>query len=137
TQARRTLFSELVDLRATLIFYETGPRLAESLADMAEVLGPRPAVVARELTKMFEETRRDGLDALAAHYAAAGAPKGEIVVLVGPPPEAGDVDDETLDAFLSRALDTASVKEAASAAQAELGVARKRAYARALALKRT
>ena len=72
--------------RATLIFYESGPRLAESLADMADMLGPRPAAVARELTKMFEETRRDTLDALAAHYAEAGAPKGEIVVIVGPPP---------------------------------------------------
>ncbi len=129
------MFSELADIRATLIFYQTGPRLAESLADMAGVFGPRDGVVARELTKMFEETRRGALDALAAHYAEAGGPKGEIVVLVGPPPEAAEVDDDALDAFLSRALVKLSVKEAASEAQEQLGVSRKRAYARALELK--
>src|SRR5436190_24094959 len=102
---------------------------------MAGVFGPRPAVVARELTKLFEEVRRDTLDGLAAHYAEAGAPKGEIVVLVAPPPEAGEADDETLDAFLREALGMQSVKEAASAAHEQLGVARKRAYARALLLK--
>jgi 16S rRNA (cytidine1402-2'-O)-methyltransferase len=135
SQARRAMFFELSDIRATLIFYETGPRLQESLADMAVVFGARNAVIARELTKMFEETRRDTLAALAAHYAEAGGPKGEIVVLVAPPPDAGEVDDEALNAFLAEALLTQSVKEAASAAQEELGVSRKRAYARALELK--
>jgi 16S rRNA (cytidine1402-2'-O)-methyltransferase len=132
--ARRTALAELADVEASLIFYETGPRLAESLADMAEVLGARPAAVARELTKMFEETRRAPLDELAAHYAEAGAPKGEIVVVVGPPPERGEVSEEALDAFLMRAL-SRGVKEAASEAARDLGVPRKRAYARALELK--
>src|SRR5262245_46395291 len=72
--ARRVALAELAEIDATLILYETGPRLADALADMAEALGPRPAAVARELTKLFEETRRGTLDALAAHYAAAGAP---------------------------------------------------------------
>ncbi len=132
--ARRETLAELAEIDATLILYESGPRLAESLADMAEMLGPRPAAVARELTKMFEETRRDTLDALAAHYASAGAPKGEIVVIVGPPPPKGEVSDEALDAYLLGALPR-GVKDAASEAARDLGVSRKRAYARALELK--
>lgn len=132
--ARRAVLEELGQTDATLILYETGPRLAESLADMAATLGPRPAAVARELTKLFEETRRDTLEALAAHYAEAGAPKGEIVVLIGPPAPAGEVSDEALDAFLRPAL-ARGVKEAASEAARALGVPRKRAYARALALR--
>ncbi|MEZ5994263.1 MAG: 16S rRNA (cytidine(1402)-2'-O)-methyltransferase [Hyphomonadaceae bacterium] len=132
--ARRAALAALAGAEATLIFYETGPRLAESLADMAEALGPRPAVVARELTKLFEEARRAPLDQLAAHYAQAGAPKGEIVVLVGPPPLEENTSDETLDAFLATAL-VRGVKEAAAEAARELGVSRRRAYARALALK--
>lgn len=131
---RREALGDLSEIAATLFFYESGPRLAESLADMAAVLGARPAAVARELTKMFEETRRDRLDALAEHYAKAGAPKGEIVVIVGPPLARAEVSDEALDAFLLRALPR-GVKEAASEAARELGVPRKRAYARALELK--
>ncbi len=132
--ARRAALTELADIDATLILYETGPRLAESLSDLAEALGPRPAAVARELTKMFEETRRETLRSLAAHYESAGAPKGEIVVIIGPPLPKGEVSDEDLDALLSRALPR-GVKEAASEAARALGVPRKRAYARALELK--
>ena len=132
--ARRAALEELADVEATLIFYETGPRLAESLAEMAEMLGVRAAVVAREMTKLFEETRRETLDALAAHYAAAGAPKGEIVIVVAPPLPRGEVSDEELDAFLAGALDQ-GVKEAAARAADALGVPRKRAYTRALALR--
>lgn len=132
--ARRAALQELAEIDATLILYETGPRLAESLADMAQMLGPRPAAIARELTKMFEEARRETLPALAAHYAKAGAPKGEIVVVVGPPLPKGEVSDEALDAFLANAL-ARGVKEAASEAARALRVPRKRAYARALELK--
>lgn len=132
--ARRATLAELSESDASLIFYESGPRLADSLADMAEVLGARPAAVARELTKMFEETRRDTLDVLAAHYAGAGPPRGEIVVIVGPPLPKGEIDDDALDAFLVRLLPQ-GVKEAATEAARELGVPRKRAYARALELK--
>lgn len=131
---RRAVLAELSEADATLIFYESGPRLADSLADMAEVLGERQAAVARELTKMFEETRRETLPALAAHYAEAGAPRGEIVVLVAPPLPKGEVSDEALDAFLLRALPR-GVKDAAAEAARDLGVPRKRAYARALELK--
>jgi len=132
--ARRGALTELADTDATLIFYETGPRLAESLADMADVLGGRSAAVARELTKLFEETRRGSLGELAAHYRDAGGPKGEIVVLVGPPLPRGEVDDAELEAFLQGVL-SRGVREAAGEAARELGVSRKRAYARALELK--
>jgi 16S rRNA (cytidine1402-2'-O)-methyltransferase len=133
--ARRAVFEELAELDATLMFFETGPRLAESLAEMASVFGARPAAVMRELTKLHEEARRGALDVLARHYANAGAPKGEIVVVIGPPLADAEVDDEALDAFLRTALLRGSVKEAAAAAHAALAVPRKRAYARALALK--
>jgi len=132
--ARREALEELAEIDSTVVVFETGPRLAESLADMAAVLGPRPAVVARELTKMFEEARRGDLPELAAHYASAGGPKGEIVVIIGPPLEAAEVTDEALDAFLEGVL-SHGVKEAASRAAELLHVPRKRAYARALALK--
>ncbi|WP_135211971.1 16S rRNA (cytidine(1402)-2'-O)-methyltransferase [Vitreimonas flagellata] len=132
--ARKATLTELADIDATLILYESGPRLAESLADMVEVLGARSAAVARELTKMFEETRRDTLDALAAHYAEAGGPRGEIVVVIGPPHAKGEVSEEALDAFLLKALPR-GVKDAAAEAARDLGVPRKRAYQRALELK--
>jgi 16S rRNA (cytidine1402-2'-O)-methyltransferase len=131
---RRDALEGFAAIDATLIFYEGGSRLAESLKDMAEMLGPRPAVIARELTKMFEEARREKLDALAAHYEQAGAPKGEIVVIVGPPLPKGEASDEELDAFLLGEL-AHGVKEAAARAAEQLGVPRKRAYTRALALK--
>lgn len=132
--ARRAELAELAEIDASLVFYESGPRLADALADMADVLGARPAAMARELTKMFEETRRDTLPVLAAHYAEAGGPKGEIVIVVGPPLDI-EVTEEALDAFLRAALTRGGVKEAASEAAKTLGVPRKRAYQRALELK--
>lgn len=83
--ARQAALQDVAAVPATLIFYETAPRLAESLADMAKVLGDRPAAVVREITKKFEEARRGTLLSLATHYEEAGPPKGEIVVVVGPP----------------------------------------------------
>jgi 16S rRNA (cytidine1402-2'-O)-methyltransferase len=132
--ARRAALEDLAATEATLVFYETGPRLADSLADMADVLGVRSAAVARELTKMFEETRRGDLAGLAAHYAEAGAPKGEIVLVIGPPPARAAASDAELDAYLMGVIEH-GVKEAAARAADALGVPRKRAYARALALK--
>lgn len=132
--ARRSVLEELADAPSTLVFFESGPRLADALADMHAVLGDRPVSVARELTKMFEETRRGRLGDLALHFANAGPPKGEIVVVVGAPPEAAEVSDEALDAFLQGDLEH-GMKVAAQRASDALGVSRKRAYARALALK--
>ncbi|HWA01302.1 MAG TPA: 16S rRNA (cytidine(1402)-2'-O)-methyltransferase [Caulobacterales bacterium] len=133
--ARRAVLEELAETEASLVFYETGPRLSESLGDMAAALGPRFAAIGRELTKMYEEFRRGRLDELAAHYAQAGAPKGEIVVVIGPPPPAQEASEADLDALLREALTRVGVREAAAEAAAKLGVRRRAAYARALMLK--
>jgi 16S rRNA (cytidine1402-2'-O)-methyltransferase len=135
--ARRTEIRALAAVPATLIFYEAPQRLAKMLEDLLAVLGGRQAAVARELTKRFEEVRRGPLDELAAHYAAAPQPKGELVVLVGPPEaEAANAAGEAdLDAALSAAMATLSVKEAAALVAAETGVPRRVAYARALKLR--
>lgn len=119
---------------ATLILYESPKRLAASLADMAEVFGPREAAVARELTKMFEEVRRAPLDALAARYAAEAAPKGEVVVVLAPPPPPEPAGEESIDAALRAALATMTVKDAVQAVTAELGIPRRDVYRRALAI---
>jgi 16S rRNA (cytidine1402-2'-O)-methyltransferase len=130
--ARRETLRELKAVPATLLFFETGPRLADSLTTCADVLGERPAAVARELTKLHEEVRRDTLGALARHYAESGAPKGEIVVVIGPPlPEEQAFD---VDAALESALKSMAVKEAATAVAAASGKPRREIYARALAL---
>jgi 16S rRNA (cytidine1402-2'-O)-methyltransferase len=133
--ARRAALAELKSVPATLIWFETGPRLAASLGDAAKILGERPAAVARELTKLHEEVRRDTLAALAAHYASAAVPKGEIVVVAGPPlPDAAPSADE-VDARLRAALRQLSVREAAALVAAATGLPRRQIYARALGLK--
>ena len=135
--ARRKALGELAAVPATLVFPEAPHRLAESLADMAAVLGPREAVIARELTKLFEETRRGSLDALATYYAESGPPKGEVVVVIAPPGETDrQAEAETLDARLSRALETESVRDAAAAVATATGLPRRQVYARALELAR-
>jgi 16S rRNA (cytidine1402-2'-O)-methyltransferase len=134
--ARRRALAELAAVQGTLVFYESPRRLAASLADMAATLGAdRPAAVCRELTKRFEETRRGTLGALAAEYAAAPEPRGEVVVLVGPPAVQA-ASGEALDAALAGALPGRSVRDAAEAVAAELGLPRRQVYARALALGR-
>lgn len=134
--ARRRSLSEFAATRCSLIFFELAPRLAAALGDMAEILGDRPAAVARELTKLYEEVRRGSLDALAAHYRASGAPKGEIVIVVGPPaPETqAAIGEEALDAQLEAALAAMSVKDASAAVAAATGWPRRLVYQRALAL---
>ncbi len=131
--ARRVFFAELAGIRATLVFYEGGSRLAASLADMAAVFGPREAVVGRELTKLYETVIRGPLDDLAADPRFA-APKGEIVVLVAPGRDeaatADDADTALLDA-LTRLRPTEAAAEVAKA----LGLPRRDLYRRALALK--
>ncbi|MEZ5952852.1 MAG: 16S rRNA (cytidine(1402)-2'-O)-methyltransferase [Hyphomonas sp.] len=133
--ARRGAVEALKGVPATLIFYESGPRLAEALADLAAVLGgARDAAVARELTKLFEETRRGTLADLAAHYDREGGPRGEIVVLVGPPGET-EVTPEQLDAALRDALAGQPTKAAANAVAEALGLPKRDVYQRALQLK--
>lgn len=119
---------------ATLVFYESPHRIAAALADAAATLGAeRPAAVCRELTKRFEEVRRGALGDLAALYAGAPDPKGEIVLVVGPPLPA-EVGPEALDAALTEALGRLSVKDAAAEVAAALDLPRRTVYARALDL---
>ncbi len=135
SSARRTFLKELGAVRGTLIFFEGPSRLVASLADMRDVLGPtREAAVARELTKKFEETRRGTLAELAAHYAEAGPPRGEIVVLVGPG-ETIAADADMLDAAIAQTDETRPVKEVAGEIAEKLGLPRRDVYARILELR--
>nr|WP_255575053.1 16S rRNA (cytidine(1402)-2'-O)-methyltransferase [Caldovatus aquaticus] len=129
--------AERAGLRATLVFYEAPHRLAEALAAMAEALGgDRPAAVARELTKRFEEVRRGSLAELAAWYARHEA-RGEVVVVVGPPAPEAPAGEAELDARLREALAAGiSVRDAAAAVAAATGAARKAVYRRALEIAR-
>ncbi len=122
--------AERAGLKATLIWHEAPHRLAETLADLASAFGPRPAAVARELTKHYEEVRRGSLTDLAAHYAANEA-RGEISLVVGPP-EDEETSDADLDAQLRDAMRTHSVRDAAALIAAATGLPRKMVYARAL-----
>ncbi len=131
--ARRTWLEGLAAIRATLVMYESGPRLAESLADMAAVFGEREAVVARELTKLHETVVRGSLAALAADPRLQ-APKGEIVVMVAPGEEV-QVGAEAADAALADALSRSGPAEAATEVARALGLNRRALYRRALELK--
>jgi 16S rRNA (cytidine1402-2'-O)-methyltransferase len=128
--------AERAGLSATLVLHEAPHRLAEALAALAEGLGPdRPAAVARELTKRFEEVRRGTLGELAAHYAGHEA-LGEICLVIGPAPEETTGEAE-LDAQLRAAMEGASLRDAAALVAAATGLPRKQVYARALALSRS
>lgn len=131
--ARRTFLEELAGVRATLVFFEGGSRLADSLADMAAVLGDREAVVCRELTKLYETVVRGPLGALAADPRFE-APKGELVVLVGPGREA-EASAADADAALAEALARLKPADAAAEVAKALGLSRRELYKRALALK--
>ena len=132
-KARADSIAELASLRASLVFYESGPRLGESLAALADGLGSRDAAVIREISKLHEETVTGPLAELAARYADL-APKGEITIVVGPPAEQEAASDDALDAALRTALATLTPSRAAAEVAASLNIPRKRAYARALAL---
>jgi 16S rRNA (cytidine1402-2'-O)-methyltransferase len=130
-KARADAIEEIKSVRATLVFYETGPRLGETLGALPDVLGNRDAAVIREISKLHEETVTGPLVELADRYASAG-PKGEIVIVVGPPAEADEATDEDLDAALDETLKILSPSRAAAEVSTRLGIPRKRAYARAL-----
>lgn len=133
-QARAEAIAEVTAIRATLVLYESGPRLAACLAALAEGLGNRDAAVAREITKRFEECVTGTLTELAARYADA-PPKGEIVVVVGPPGEAPPASAEDADAALAEALTRLPPAKAAGEVAKKLGLDRKALYARAMELK--
>ena len=130
-KARSDAIGEFTAVRATLILYESGPRLGDTLAALAEQLGPRDAAVVREISKLHEECVTGTLAELADRYAEA-TPRGEIVIVVGPPAEAEPVTDEQLDAALDEALSRLTPSRAAAEVATRLGVPRKRVYARAL-----
>lgn len=133
--ARRTFLSDLKANAGTLVFFEGPSRLVASLTDMADVLGARDAVVARELTKKFEELRRGTLAELAAHYAEAGPPRGEIVVLVGPCDGAEPQDADAVDAAILAAGEDRPLKEVAAEIAERFGMKRRDVYERALELR--
>jgi 16S rRNA (cytidine1402-2'-O)-methyltransferase len=132
--ARATAIAEVAAIRATLVLYESGPRLSVALAALAEGLGNREAAVAREISKKFEETVTGTLLELSARYADA-PPKGEIVIIVGPPGEAEPAGEEDIDAALAEAMTRLSASRAAAEVAEKLGLPRRQVYERALALK--
>lgn len=133
-QARAEAIAEVAGVRATLVFYESGPRLSAALAALAEGLGDREAAVAREITKKFEECVTGTLTELSARY-AEGGPKGEIVVVVAPPGDAAPASAEDADAALAEALTRLPVSKAAGEVAKRLGLDRKALYARAMEMK--
>ena len=130
--ARRTRIAELKRIPATLVLFETGPRIAGSLADLAAGLGPREGALCRELTKLHEEVRRGDLTTLAREATQAGKPRGEMVIIVAPPEPQSEAID--LDALLRQALERVPVKEAVAEIAAVTGRPRREVYQRALAL---
>lgn len=134
--ARRSVLAELATVPATLVFYESPRRLDHCLPDMLATLGDRDAAVARELTKLYEEVRRGTLSELIAHYAEAGAPKGEAAIVVGPPGAAPPTSEADLDAQLRAALAGHSLRDAATLVAAATGLAKREVYTRAVVLTR-
>ena len=130
-KARADAIREIAAIAATLVLYESGPRLADTLAALREQLGEREAAVAREISKLHEECVTGTLPELAQHFAEI-APKGEIVIIVGPPAEAVSASDEEMDAALDEALVRLSPSRAAAEVSERLKIPRKRAYARAI-----
>jgi 16S rRNA (cytidine1402-2'-O)-methyltransferase len=134
---RQKALGELAEVGATLVFFESPRRLAASLAAMADVLGDRPAALARELTKRFEEVRHGSLSALAAGIAAEGPPKGEVTLVVAGASRDAESSAEDLDSRLTAALDGASLRDAVDRDAAATGLPRRRVYRRALELRET
>ena len=133
TSTRRAQITEIATLKATTIWFETPSRLSQSLADMAEILGQREAVVARELTKLHEEVIRGDCRDLAERFAGGKPPRGEIVLLVaGAARDAGTTDDATLDAMLRAEMDGQRLRDAVRAVVEATGLPRNRVYRAAL-----
>lgn len=133
-KARGEAIAELAGVDATLVFYENGSRLGAMLAALTEQCGDREAAVARELTKRFEEVVTGSLPKLATRYASE-EPKGEIVVIVGPPAEAAPAEAGDVDAALAEALKTMPAAKAAGQIAKRFGLERSEVYARANQMK--
>lgn len=134
---RRSRIAELARIPSTLVLFESGPRLAAALADLAAGLGARAAAVCRELTKLHEEVRRGDLVTLAAAYAEEPGPRGEIVLVIAPPAEPQPASEADVDALLREALARGSLKDAVAEVTGVTGEARGAVYRRALAIART
>ena len=130
--ARRARIAALARIPGTLVLFESGPRLGEALADLAEGLGPREAAVCRELTKLHEEVRRGDLATLARDYAGEAETRGEMVILVAPPAAEQHIAADELDRLLQSALARASVKDAVAEVATASGLPRREVYRRAL-----
>jgi 16S rRNA (cytidine1402-2'-O)-methyltransferase len=131
--ARRARIAELARVPSTIVLFETGPRIAATLADLAAGLGPREAAICRELTKLHEEVRRGDLETL-AQGAAAGESRGEFVVVIAPPRAAETPSAEDTETLLREALVRVSLKDAVAEVAAATGLPRRELYQRALAL---
>jgi len=131
--ARQKRIAALTTIPATVVVFETGPRIAEALADLAEGLGAREAAICRELTKLHEEVRRGPLQDLAAHYAGDAETRGEFVIVIAPPLQREARPDE-VDELLRQALARASVKDAVAEVAMATGQPRRDVYQRALTL---
>jgi 16S rRNA (cytidine1402-2'-O)-methyltransferase len=132
--AQRKRIDELASIPATLVLFETGPRLAGTLTALAEKLGPRRAAICRELTKLHEEVRTAALDELAKEYFSREAPKGEIVIVIEPPTGPTKPAEDQIDELLRGALARLSVKDAVAEVAGASGVPRREVYRRALTL---
>jgi 16S rRNA (cytidine1402-2'-O)-methyltransferase len=133
--ARRARIAALARIPATLVLFETGPRIGAALADLAAGLGARAAAVCRELTKLHEEVRRGTLDTLARTYAELPEPRGEIAIVVAPPADPEPAGADEVDRMLRAALERLSVKDAVEEVAGLSGQPRREVYRRALALK--
>src|SRR3954470_19686528 len=132
--ARRTRIAELARIPATLVLFESGPRVAAALAELAAGLGTREAAVCREMTKLHEEARRGDLAALAADYLAGAETRGEFVLVIAPPAPAEHASGEEIDALLRAALARTTLREAVAEVAAATGEPRRAVYSRALEL---
>ncbi len=132
--ARRARIAELARIPATLLLFETGPRIAATLADLASALGPREVALCRELTKLHEEVRRGDLVVLAKSLAETGEPRGEIVLVIAPPTALEQPSADDADALLRQALTRVSLKDAVGEVALATGLPRRDLYQRALVL---
>jgi 16S rRNA (cytidine1402-2'-O)-methyltransferase len=131
---RRARIAELARIPASLLLFESGPRIAETLADLASAFGAREASICRELTKLHEEVRRALLPELAAHYASDAETRGEFVIVIAPPAEQAQPEQQDIDAMIRAALARISVKDAVVEIVAATGLPRRDIYQRALEL---
>jgi 16S rRNA (cytidine1402-2'-O)-methyltransferase len=130
---RQKRIAALATIPSTLVLFESGPRIADALADLAAGLGPRAAAICRELTKLHEEVRRGPLDELARHYAQGAETRGEFVVVIAPPTEQ-ETPAADVDAMLRQALTRVSVKDAVGEVALATGKPKREVYQRALEL---